>query len=83
VDREIFVVNADGSGHKQLTRLEGQNLHVSWSPDGKQLAFLHAVGGKSVANSTGVYVMAANGDNLRQLYKDATYLPVRLSWKPK
>jgi RNA polymerase sigma factor (sigma-70 family) len=83
VDREIFVVNADGSGHKQLTRLEGQNLQVSWSPDGKQLAFLHAVGGKSVANSTGVYVMDANGGNLRQLHKDATYLPVRLSWKPK
>jgi TolB protein len=83
VDWEIFVVNADGSGHKQLTQLGGQNLHVSWSPDGTQLSFLHLQGGKSVVNSTAVYVMDADGGNQKALHSAGKFLPGRLTWKPK
>jgi Tol biopolymer transport system component len=36
---DIFVVDADGSGLKQLTDSPGQDGFPSWSPDGTKLAF--------------------------------------------
>ena len=36
---EIFVVNADGSGLRNLTGNAGGGVPV-WSPDGQQIAFL-------------------------------------------
>jgi len=39
---DVCVINADGSGLRQLTRLppsEGQAQVPSWSPDGRQIAF--------------------------------------------
>lgn len=37
-DKEIYVMNADGSGVVQLTHNEHDDVHPSWSPDGLQLA---------------------------------------------
>lgn len=61
---EIWVVNRDGSGMKQLTRDEYAwwDKHPSWSPDGKQIVFW--------SNRTGhgqIFVMDADGGNLYSL----------------
>jgi Tol biopolymer transport system component len=37
---QIFVINADGSGLRQVTR-EGDNRWPAWSPDGSRIAFVH------------------------------------------
>jgi Tol biopolymer transport system component len=37
---QIFVINADGSGLRQITR-EGDNDWPAWSPDGSRIAFVH------------------------------------------
>ena len=37
---QIFVINADGSGLRQVTR-EGDNRWPTWSPDGSRIAFVH------------------------------------------
>ena len=37
---QIFVINADGSGLRQVTR-EGENHWPAWSPDGSRIAFVH------------------------------------------
>src|SRR5687767_954157 len=36
---ELWVMNADGSNQRQITRLGGANFGPSWTPDGKHLIF--------------------------------------------
>jgi Tol biopolymer transport system component len=36
---ELWVMNADGSDQRQVTRLGGANFGPSWTPDGKQIIF--------------------------------------------
>ncbi|MEO7456959.1 MAG: hypothetical protein ABIY52_11915 [Gemmatimonadaceae bacterium] len=36
---ELWVMNADGSGKRQITQLGGANFGPSWTPDGKRLIF--------------------------------------------
>jgi len=66
-DRQIYVVNADGTHLRQLTfhNSEGfgeNNSTPDWSPDGREIAFDSTRGGGS-----GIYVMKADGSKLRRL----------------
>jgi Tol biopolymer transport system component len=36
---ELFVMNADGTNQRQVTRLGGANFGPSWTPDGRRLIF--------------------------------------------
>jgi Tol biopolymer transport system component len=36
---ELYVVDIDGGNLRQVTRGGGQNLHPSWSPDGRRLVY--------------------------------------------
>jgi tol-pal system beta propeller repeat protein TolB len=36
---DLFLMNADGSGHRQLTRSKGVESHPDWSPDGNHIVF--------------------------------------------
>jgi hypothetical protein len=61
---EIWIVNRDGSGSRQLTRDEygWWDKHPSWSPDGSKIVFW--------SNRTGnrqIWVMDADGGNLYSL----------------
>lgn len=58
---EIFVVNADGSGRRNLTRNPAQDDHPALSPDGRTVAFDR--GGASLS------VMASNGTRKRELLR--------------
>jgi len=42
--RQLWIANADGSGPKKLTSLNGYAAHARWSHDGKQIAFLYIEG---------------------------------------
>ena len=55
--REIFVVDADGTNLKQLTRLGSVAMNPVWSPDGRTIAFA----------AEGWFVMNADGSNARQI----------------
>ena len=36
---ELFVMNADGSDQRQITRLGGANFGPTWTPDGRRIVF--------------------------------------------
>jgi eukaryotic-like serine/threonine-protein kinase len=38
-DTSLFMINADGTGLKQLTNVPGADFEPAWSPDGKRIAF--------------------------------------------
>lgn len=72
-DYEIFTMNADGTGLRQLTKNDANDLDPEWSPDGKWIAF--TAGG----SRPGVGVMRADGTDLSLLISDFTVDP---SWSP-
>ena len=53
-------MDADGGNQRRLTNNPFAEWHPSWSPDGKRIAFT-----SDVDWHTHIYVMDANGKNLR------------------
>ncbi len=63
---EIFICNADGSAHRQLTHLGGDNSLAVWSHDGKRIAFQHTKQGAQVGT---LYLMNEDGSDLKPILK--------------
>jgi Tol biopolymer transport system component len=61
-DREVYVMNADGSGKRRVTRLRGPDSPNAWLPDGRIL-FAHSTGGPIPR----WYVVRPDGTRLRSL----------------
>lgn len=79
-DYEICTIRADGTGFKRLTESPGNDAHCAWSPDGKWIAFTSARGGfkdeaalhpHNAQPYGNIYVMRADGSDVRQLTDDA------------
>jgi Tol biopolymer transport system component len=60
-DREIFVMNADGSDHRRLTRWRGGDSPGSWLPDGR-IVFGHFRGSEPLPHW---YLMRPDGSHVR------------------
>lgn len=58
---EIYVMDIDGRNQTRLTSDSNWDRLPTWSPDGRQIAFISDRGGQFA-----VYVMDANGQNVRQ-----------------
>jgi TolB protein len=61
VDFDVYVINADGSGERNLTG-DAQSFLPIWSPDGRKIAFWSGPDGNG-----GVYVVNADGSKRRLL----------------
>ena len=61
-NREIYVMNADGSGVTRLTYNDAIDSGPAWSPDGRRIAFASTRDG-----SFEVYVMNADGSGVTRL----------------
>jgi Tol biopolymer transport system component len=76
---DLYVVRADGSGLRQLTR--GMSVgDASWSPDGSRLAFDEG-SGPATGPSRSIAVIGIDGNGLRRL-TTGSYNEVAPSWSP-
>jgi len=59
---EIFTINPDGSGIKNITQNAATDTSPAWSPDGNRIVFSSDRNGNME-----LYVMDKNGENVRKL----------------
>ena len=69
VERDIYVMNADGTNQKRLTTPPGDHTEPSWSPDGMNIVF---------ASQSECHVMSADGTNPRRLASNCRWP----AWSP-
>ena len=86
---ELFVMNASGTGSRQLTRFNATKPFStfvggsSWSPDGKRLVFEAGTSPRGEpANSRALFVVNADGSDLRQLTPWGLDAGDRPDWSP-
>jgi Tol biopolymer transport system component len=63
VSAELYVMNADGSGQRRLTRTPEFEYVLSWSPDGRRLA----IGRFPSTPRWAFFVMNADGSGVRKV----------------
>jgi dipeptidyl aminopeptidase/acylaminoacyl peptidase len=84
-ERELWLADAAGTQHVQLTSGKGSSFDAKWSPDGKSIAFLStrpvALPGGKLEDSTQIYVIATNGGEARELTRVETGVS-ELEWSP-
>jgi TolB protein len=67
-DFEIYVMNADGSGQRNLSHRPGIDAAPVWSPDGRSIAFVSTPVADGVPDGPReIYVMNADGSGQRML----------------
>lgn len=79
---EIFVMNADGSGLKQLTPrrfdiFEFSQFSPEWSPDGKWIVFTS----RRYGGCENIWIMDSDGDNKVQVSRDGCHR--NPTWSPE
>ncbi|MEO8606313.1 MAG: DPP IV N-terminal domain-containing protein [Chloroflexota bacterium] len=80
-DKQLFLINADGSDLRQLhTFTDVRSYSLSWSPDGKNLAFI----GSGILTKPYVYLLSVKGGSTQETA--VTNIPAdplaRPTWSP-
>lgn len=65
---QVYVINVDGSGLRQITNLEEGACQPDWSPDGKRLVFVSPCSmNKDYYQNSSLYIINADGTGLLPL----------------
>jgi Tol biopolymer transport system component len=69
----IFVMNADGSDRKQISKPAQTIVTPAWSPDGKRIAYgvVRPPDEKNDSRKAQIFVMDADGENVKELGEGA------------
>jgi dipeptidyl aminopeptidase/acylaminoacyl peptidase len=76
-DFDIWIMNSDGSGVRNLTNNTTGDYNPAWSPDGQSIVFSGAVGKPD--EPTGLYIINIDGSHLRQVIDHECLHP---DWSP-
>ena len=65
---QIWIINVDGTGLKQITEVQGGACQPDWSPDGQKLVFTSPCDGDyETYQGSGLSIIDADGSNLTPL----------------
>ena len=64
-NREVYIMNPDGSEQVRLTDHPANDLHAVWSPTGEQILLISDRDGKR-----DLYLMDPDGSNIRRVFKN-------------
>ena len=76
-NREIYIMNANGSGLTRLTNHPSYDSEPTWSPDGKQIAFISSRDG--IAD---IYIMDADRSSVTRVHKEHPEFDSSPTWTP-
>jgi TolB protein len=74
---DLFVINADGSGLRNLTNQPAHYIQPSWSPDGSRIAFVN-----STNDYASIAVINADGSGMRELTRSEGVYDSAPTWSP-
>ncbi|MCA1578683.1 MAG: DPP IV N-terminal domain-containing protein [Acidobacteria bacterium] len=82
-NKEVYVMDAAGGNQLRLTRNNAVDTTAAWSPDGSLIAFAsnRATGPAYNPYNLDIYVMNADGSNVRRIVDDPEY-DVGPQWSP-
>ena len=79
-ERDIFIIPIEGGEPRRVAELMGTEYNLTWSPDGKQLAFTSNLGVRTGPER--IYVIDVNGGEPRNILGDWQYEPGSVEWMP-
>lgn len=79
-ERELYIMNSDGSGQRQISPGGGNSQGPSFSPDGQWIAFTSYFDRYEV-HGCEIYIMRVDGTDLRRL-TDNEYCDYQPRWGP-
>lgn len=78
-DADIYIIDANGGTPRKLTEWMGAESQITWSPDGKQIAF---IGRPARTKNSNIYVVDVAGGTPRALLGNWQYEPGSIDWLP-
>jgi len=79
-ERELFIMNSDGSNQRQISPVGGNSQGPSFSPDGQWIAFTSYYDRYEV-NGCEIYIMRVDGTDVRRLTNN-DYCDYQPRWGP-
>ncbi|MBY0489482.1 MAG: S9 family peptidase [Gemmatimonadaceae bacterium] len=78
-DADIYVISVDGGAPRKVAPYFGTESDLTWSPDGKQLAF---IGRPARTKSARIYTVDVAGGTPKNLLGTWQYEPAAIDWLP-